>query len=68
MIEIERGIHLLAEPGRRIIRDPHILLFEHNIEFGANDVVGEHETGHPIGLERHHLLEVLPRHALKKPV
>ncbi len=66
MIEIERGVHLFAEPGARIVGDPHILLFEHDIELGPHHVVGEHQSGDAVGLERHHLLEMLARHALEK--
>ena len=66
MIEIERRIHLLAEPARRIVGDAHVLLFEHDVELGFHHLVGEHEAGHAVGLERHHLLEVLARHALEK--
>ncbi len=66
MIEIERRIHLLAEPAHRIVGDPHVLLFEHDIEFRFHHLVGEHEAGDAVGFERHHLLEVLARHALEE--
>ena len=66
MIEIERGVHLLAEPRRRIVGDPHVLFFEHDIEFGPHHVVGQHQAGHAVGFERHHLLEMLARHPLKE--
>ena len=69
MIEIERGVHLLAEPRAGIVGDPHVLLFEHDIELGPHHVVGEHQAGDAVGLERHHLLEMLARQrAGKKPV
>ena len=64
MVEIERGVHLLGQARARIVGDPHVLLFEHDIELGTHDRVGEHQPGHAVGLERHHLLEVLARHAL----
>ena len=66
MIEIKRGVHLLGQAAVRIVGDPHVLLFEHDVEFGAHDLVGEHEAGDAIGLERHHLFEMLARHALKE--
>ena len=66
MIEVERGVHLLREPTVRIIGDAGILLFEHDIELGRHDRVGEHQAGDAVGLERHHLLEVLTRDALKE--
>ena len=66
MIEIERRIHLLAEPAHRIVGDPHVLLFEHDIELGLHHLVGQHEAGDAVGFERHHLLEVLARHALEE--
>ena len=33
---------------------------------GLHHLVGEHQTGDAIGLERHHLLEMLARHALEE--
>ena len=64
MIQIKRGVHLLGEAAARIVGDPHVLLFEHHVEFGAHDLVGENEAGDAIGLERHHLFQMLARHAL----
>ena len=66
MIEIKRGVHLLGQAAAGIVGDPHVLLFEHHVELGTHDLVGEHEAGDAVGLERHHLLQVLARHALKE--
>ena len=67
MVEIERGVHLLCQAAVRIVGDPHVLLFEHDIQLGTHDRVGEHQPGDAIGLERHHLLEVLARDPLEEP-
>ena len=65
MVEVERGVHLLAQPRRRIVGDPHILLFQHDVELGPHHLVGEHQSGHSVGLELHHGLELVARHALE---
>ena len=65
MVEVKRGVHLLAEPRSRIVGDPHVLLFQHHLELGPHHVVGEHQAGHAVGLELHHLLELVARHALE---
>ena len=65
MIEIERRLHLLAEPRARIVGDAHVLLFEHDLELGLDHVLGEHEPGHAVGLELHQHLEMLARGALE---
>ena len=65
MVEVERRIHLLAEPRAGIIADPHVLLFQHDIELGPHHVVGEHQSGHSVGFEFHHALELVARYALE---
>ena len=66
MVEVERRIHLLGQPAVGVIRYPHVLLFEHHVELGTHDLVGEHKAGDAVGFERHHFLEVLARNALEK--
>ena len=66
MIEVERGIHLFAEAGAGIVGDPHVLLFKDDVELGTHHIVRQHEAGHAVGFQRHHLLEVFARHALEE--
>ena len=65
MIEKERGVHLLAQPRGGVVGDPHILLFQHDVQLGPYHFVGERQAGHPVGLEFHHGLELSARHALE---
>ncbi len=65
MVEIERGVHLLAEPRARIVGDPRVLLLEHDLELGPHHVVGQHQAGHAVGFELHHRLELVARDALE---
>ena len=65
MVEIERGVHLLPEPRGGIVADAHVVFFENDVELGSHHVVGEHQSGHAVGLELHHLLELVARDALE---
>jgi hypothetical protein len=65
VVQVERGIHLFAQPRRGIVGDPHVLLFQHDVELGPHHVVGERQPGHPVGLEFHHGLELVARHPLE---
>ena len=65
MVEKERCLHLLRQAGSRIVGDPHVLLFEHDLQFRLHDVVGQHQAGHAVGLEFHQHLEMLARSALE---
>ena len=65
MVQVERCVHLFAEPRRGIVGDPHVLLFQHDVELGTHHVVGKLEAGHPVGLELHHGLELVARHPLE---
>ena len=65
MVEIERGFHLLIEPGAGIVGDPHIVLFEHHVELRLHHVVGEHQPGHAVGFEFHQRFQLLARRALE---
>ena len=64
MVEIERGIHLLGQAAVGVVGDPHVLLFEHDVELGPHHLVGQHQPGDAVGFQRHHFFEVLARHAL----
>ena len=66
MIEIKRRINLLGQAAVRVVRNPHILLFQYNIKFGAHDFVRQYQSGDPVGLERHHFLELLARNTLEE--
>ena len=65
MVEKEGRFHLLRQASTRIVGDPHVLLFEHDLQFGLDDVLGEHQAGHAVGLEFHQHLEMLARSALE---
>ena len=41
-----------------------LLLLEDDVALGQHHLVGEHQAGHAVGLEFHHGLELLARHAL----
>ena len=59
MVGEERRLHRLAELRARVGVAMHPPLLEHHVALGRDDVVGQHEAGHPVGLERHAGLEVL---------
>ena len=65
MIEIERGVDLFGQPGARVVGDALVLLFEHDLELGRHRFIGQHQTGHAVGLELHQHLEILFRDALE---
>ena len=65
MVEVERGVHLLAQPRAGIVGDPHVLLFQHHLELRPHRLVGQHQSGHAVGLELHHGCELVARHALE---
>ena len=66
MVEVQRGVDLLAQPRARIVADALVLLFEDDVALGQHHLVGELQAGHAVGLEFHHGLELLARHALEK--
>ena len=53
MVEVQRGVDLLAQPRARIVGDALVLLFQDDIALGQHDLVGEHQAGHAVGLEFH---------------
>jgi hypothetical protein len=65
MIEIQRGIDLLAETRARIIGDALVLLLEDDVALGQHHLIGELQAGHAVGFQFHHRLELLGRHALE---
>ena len=65
MVEVERGVDLLGKPGAGIVGDALVLLFEDDLELGRHRFIGQHQTGHAVGLEFHQRLEMLFRHALE---
>ena len=65
MIEIKRRHDLLAQARIRVVGDAHVVLFEHDVALGQHVLVLEHEAGHAVGLEFHHLGQLLARHALE---
>ena len=65
MVEIERCIHLLGQARAGIVRDPHVLLFQHHLQLGLHHVVGQHQAGHAVGLELHQELELVAGGALE---
>ena len=65
MVEILRGAHLLGEARGRLVLDALVALFEDDVALAHDDVVGEHEAGHAVGLEFHQGAEMLARGALE---
>ena len=65
MVEIERRVDLLGKPRARIVGDALVVLFKDHLELRLHLLVGEHQLGHPVGLELHHRLEVLAGDALE---
>ena len=65
MVEIERRHDLLGQPRVRIVGDPHVEFFQHDVALGQHVLVLEDEAGHAVGLEFHHLRQLLARHALE---
>jgi hypothetical protein len=65
VVEIERGFHLLIQPGAGIVGNPHIVFFEYDVAFRLHHVVGEHQSRHTVGLEFHQRLQLLARRALE---
>ena len=55
----ERRLHRLAELRAGVGVAMHAPLLEHDVALGRDDLVGQHEPGHPVGLEFHAGLEVL---------
>ncbi len=64
MVEIERGHDLLGQPGIRAVGDAHVVFFQHDVALGQHVLVLQHQAGHAIGLEFHHLAELVLADAL----
>ena len=59
MMGEERRLHRLAELRAGVAVAMHAPLLQHHIALGRDDVVGEGQACHAVGLERHAGLEVL---------
>ena len=59
VVSEQRRLHRLAELRAGVGVAMHPPLLEHDVPLGGDDFVGQHEPGHPVGLERHAGLEVL---------
>ena len=59
MMGEEGGLHRFAELRAGVAVAMHAPLLEHHVPLGPDDVVGQGEAGHPVGLEGHAGLEVL---------
>ena len=66
MIEIENPKQPLVQDGVGVLLDPVAALVQHHVALGRDRFVRQHEIGHAVGLERHHLGEVLFRDALEE--
>ena len=60
----ERRVDLLVEHRLRIAVDARAALFQDHVALGLDDLVGEDEVAHAVGLEAHHLTERRRRHRL----
>ena len=65
MVEIQRRHDLLGQARVRIVGDAHVELFQHDVALGQHVLILENEAGHAVGLELHHLRQLLARHALE---
>ena len=65
VVEIERGHDLLGQPRIRVVGDPHVEFFQHDVALRQHVLVLQDQPGHAVGLEFHHLAELLARHALE---
>ena len=54
----QRRLHRLVELGAGIGVAMHAALLQHDVALGRDDLVGEHQAGHAVGLEFHHRAEV----------
>ena len=59
MVGEEGRLNRFAELRARVGVAMHAPLFEHHVALGRDDLVGEDEPGHPVGLERHAGFQVL---------
>jgi hypothetical protein len=59
------AIDLLGQPGFRVVGDPHVEFLKHDVALRQHIFVLEDQAGHAIGLELHHLCQLLARHALE---
>ena len=64
VVQIERGLHHLAQLGAGIVVDPAAPLFQDHLAFGQHDLVGQLEMGHAVGLVFHDDLEAVAGHGL----
>ena len=65
VIDEERRRHRLAELGSGHRIDAHAPLLEHHVALRAHHRGRQGEVAHPIGLEGHHGMQMLLRHALE---
>ena len=66
VIEVQRRHDLLGQPRIRVVGDPHVEFLEHDVALRQHVFILEDQAGHAVGLELHHLAELLARHALVK--
>ena len=64
MRQIERGVHLLVEQGRRVVVDARAALLEDHLALGRDLFGGEAQVLHAVGLHLHHGSEPLLGDAL----
>ena len=65
MVEVKRRHDLLGQPRIRVVGNAHIELFQHDVALGQHILVFQDQAGHAVGLEFHHLGQLLARHALE---
>ncbi len=59
------GLHRLVQLRARVGVAMHAPLLQNHVALGGDDLVGEHEAGHAVGLVGHHQAEMLLGDALK---
>ena len=61
----QRGLDGFGELLGRVGVGAHAALLQDDVPLGVDDLVGEHEAGHAVGLESHQGAEVLLRDTLE---
>ena len=65
MVQVEDAQQRLVQDRVGVPLDPVAPLVQHDVALGRDHRVGQHEVGHAVGLELHHLAEVLLGDALE---
>ena len=65
MVLVQRGEHLLAQPGRRRIVDPLAPLLQDHIALHQRALGKDRQVGHAVGFKRQHQRQAVDRNVLE---